>query len=1445
MQITISFNSGERTVYVNDDSFLYQSLFGEDSITLRFSLNESVDFPIGSSITYEGAAYRMYVPAVWTRRSSSIIDYTLIFEGAYAELRKYRLRNIQDGRLKFSMNATPEEFMKLLVGNLNQEGRSSGWRQTCALTDIDGRTLEFNHTTIADALSTIAEEFDTEYRVSVGNDGAKVIELGKVEFHKEDPMPLSYGKGNGFLPGTGRTNSSDDLPVEILYVQGGSRNIDRSRYGSADLLLPKGKTLTLDGKTYESSQDGFSIKKSGQIPRYGNEDSIDLTEIYPKRVGQVTAVELVDADKHFYDIMDNTIEDSLDYDKYLIDGEDMTIIFQSGMLAGREFKINKYTHTSDGVPARRFEITPEEFDGLVMPSGNYIPRVGDKYAVFGCSLPQSYIADDSTETGAEWEMFREAARYLSEHSDFKFTFTGELQEKWVKNNWNTIGDRIRVGSYIRFSDTEFVPDGVDIRITGVKRFLNKGYSPTVELSNNVSQGRVSTLLKEVPMQEVSIQESYDRSVRFTKRRFRDATETMTALMDAKLGNFSGAINPIAVQTMQALIGDESLQFRFVDSATNPKTVSKTFEYRADSGTFLAEGGILQHMTLGISSTSSGHDVSEYKFWTLPDYESGDLRGDLSDRKYYLYAKCSKDSNTGSYVLSETAIGIEQVVGFYHLLVGILNSEYDGDRSFATLFGFTEILPGRVITDRIVSGNGESWFDLLRNTFRLGDRLSFDENGLVLRGTLVQTGSGDVTTVGAWCGEYSPTRRYALGDEVYSSEGGVVSTYRYINSQAGAGHPLNDDNYWIVSAQGERGADGTSVRILGSYNSLEELQAAHPTGNEGDGYIIAGDLYVWDGASWHNVGSIQGPSGADGVNGKDGVSIVFKGSYDSHPANPQNGWAYYNRATGRSYVYQDGTWYQMSVDGVDGANGKDGNDGLSIVWKGDSATPPANPQTNWAYRDTDNGRVYIYDGTSWKLMTHDGSDGVDGADGKDGVNGTNGLSVYITYNDNAAGNPPSAPAGNGTSGGWHTNPTNASVWMSQKVAASASSGTWGTPIRIKGTDGVNGTNGKDGKDGTNGTNGTNGVGISSTAIAYATSSSGTTVPSSGWQDQSRGIPAANAGYYLWTRTTITYSNGTTSTSYSAARQGSNGSNGATGATGPQGPQGPQGAPGATGPQGATGPASPFQGTYNASRTYYGNNNRCDVVFYNSRYYIAKSTAGAFSGKVPTNTTYWNDFGAVFDSIATGFLLAEQAFVNNLGVRLVKVTDSNGNVIGGFMPANADGNGNYILWAGGSGGADANFSVQDNREVKVNGALVAGSVAEQSGATRYNLVSRNGFKMDAGLMSVYGSAIDLISSGSISISANGSGSRLNLGAPSGALSLGSVARTISSNYTMPQGLSGDIYILTNAGGTTRIITAYGTQKFYWWKNSNQSSYSLGAYETVIMFYNNGWRVIGVNV
>lgn len=76
-------------------------------------------------------------------------------------------------------------------------------------------------------------------------------------------------------------------------------------------------------------------------------------------------------------------------------------------------------------------------------------------------------------------------------------------------------------------------------------------------------------------------------------------------------------------------------------------------------------------------------------------------------------------------------------------------------------------------------------------------------------------------------------------------------------------PTELAQYWRVYARaGKDGSDGKSFNILGSYDTEQELIAAHLTGQVGDAYIVAGFLYVWDEVNneWHNSGKIQGDPG---------------------------------------------------------------------------------------------------------------------------------------------------------------------------------------------------------------------------------------------------------------------------------------------------------------------------------------------------------------------------------------------------------------------------------------------------------------------------------------------------------------------------------------------------------------------------------------------------------
>lgn len=951
----IHFNNKEIDILVDTSSYRYTALQNVGTLYLYFASEEFINIPVGAYCIYKNITYYLMDPDDFKKKSSRNFEYTLVMYDIGAILGKYKCRDIVSKRLKFDYTAKPHEHLQLIVDNLNM--RDSGWKVGECI-EAEEKTINYNHIFCSEALPTIADTFKTEYEI---DPAIKTIHLRKVEYNKGEPLPLEYGKDKGFVPGLGRSNKDGNRPVTILYVQGGEQNIDFSKYGSKELLLPKNQRLEYEGRAYVSDAEGLYIKRADTTLTDVQEDSLDCSHISPKRVGSVSNVVVSDKEKNFYDFIDSSIPDDLNFEDYVIEGNNMTVIFQSGMLAGsnKEFEV-KYVHKE-----RKFLITPQEIDGQIMPNDIYKPNLGDKYAVFGIQLPDAYICNNSTKEGASWDMFREAAKYLYENEDPKFTFKGELDSIYSKKRWLSIGGKIKLGGYILFKDPQFIPEGIKIRITSIKEYIHRPYSPIIELSNTTTGATVSSELNKIESNEVKTDNQYKNSIQFTKRRFRDAKETISMLNDALL-HFSGSISPISVQTMSLLVGDESLQFRFVNNKTNPTQVEYLVTYDSKKKVLSAPGGILQHMTIGIDTLSSGHKASEYKFWDIEKYTSPTLTETVG---YYLYVKANKNGTTGSYVLSKNAIKLEGVEGYYHFLVGILNSEFEEDRSFVELFGFTEILPGRITTDRIVSSDGLNFMDFVNNAFRVGNSDSyFDWNTkgdkkLRLKGTIVQSESGDESPIGCFRGVYDNSYTYYWGDEVIYDDGTGYSMYRFVSKNPVKGISPNNSNYWIIVAQRGVGISNTDVLYaISSSNTTAPTSGWQTTAPAWkDGYHIWSKtkvVYTDGDIVYTDAACITGGKGETG----NGISSIIEqyylsssatsllnGSWSNSRPTWKNGWYIWTRSV---INYTNGNSITTEAICVTGEKGETGDDGINgdyfeyrYAVNGSRSTPPSLSKTS--------------------------------------------------------------------------------------------------------------------------------------------------------------------------------------------------------------------------------------------------------------------------------------------------------------------------------------------------------------------------------------------------------------------------------------------------------------------------------------------------------------------
>lgn len=714
-------------IEVADTSVRYKAIKGENSLTLKYSLAVHVEVPIGSYAIFKNEKYILMSPEDVTLKHRRYFDYSLVMHSEDARAKRYMFINPIDKRLKFSVTAKPVEHLQMFVDNMNMRDGKDYWSIGSCPDDVE-IVLSYNHTYCHDALVQIADKLKLDYWYE-GN----VVNIGKLEINKDNPLPLSYGgDGQGLKAEIKRNNYNAALPVEVLYIQGSEKNIDLSKYGSAELHLPISQTIGYDGEHFEdeggfdkskarcytTDENGYYITRADKEIQNNSEDSLDCSEIYPTKEEIIESVIEVNKEKHFYDIL---FKSTVDYSKYVIEGEKATIIFQSGMLAGKEFDLATDTNGNliceqDG-EYWRVEIVPQSIDGITMPDpdSNYMPNAGeskDTFKVFNIQLPDEYVSE------AEWDMFKYAVKHMYANEDAQYTITGTLDEIYAKRNWVNIEGRLQLGNYISFSDKSFQAEPLLIRITGIKEFVNKPHSPVIEFSNqNIGSSLVGTI-KRVENEEAYTEELQKQSRSFTQRRFSSAQQTLE-LLQAAFKNFSEGISPVTVNTMAMLVGDESLQFRFTDSRDSLDDIGYCpLSYDAVSKQLKGESTSLVHMTLDVNAITSPNTMSasDYRSWDVLSKNSAVL--DDATQSYYVYVKASQSGITAEYLLSPIAIEMneglkEDGTGYYHFLVGILNSEYNNTRDFVTLYGFTEVLPGQITTDVIRSADGKTYFDLVR------------------------------------------------------------------------------------------------------------------------------------------------------------------------------------------------------------------------------------------------------------------------------------------------------------------------------------------------------------------------------------------------------------------------------------------------------------------------------------------------------------------------------------------------------------------------------------------------------------------------------------------------------------------------------------------------------------------------------------------------------------
>lgn len=652
-----------REVVALDSSFCEETLERFSRISLDFVLAEEVLVPELCYVTWRGERYSLFSTPKVVKVSTREYRYTLNLEGRHLELDRVLVKD-KLGRTKFVFTGRTDQYAELISDCL------PSWKVGACTTGDATRVIAFNNTSLLEACRMVASKFETEVQLT---DGA--ISFGRVERYKSDPLLLAYR--NGLKKDITVEPDPKETAIGRLYVVGGDRNIDPAKYGGHQLHLPKGGKVSVGSHSFVADAEGRYISLEGDTRLNTSERAFDATSIYPKRVGTVSKVEQVGDE---WDVLDDA--NTIDYGQHRVGGDTMRLEFQSGRLAGRTFdlatkddKLVGYVHSE-----KRFKLVRKEIDGVLMPEPTtFYPAVGDKYAIFGCSLPDEYI------TSAEGEMLLRGAEYMAERLEPRLQYRAELDGLWAKKNWNTVAHKLVVGTIVRLEGASS-----EVRISSVRTSLNSPYTPRITFSNAPYMvGSLATQIATLENAEVRQREELRAGlVKLQDRTYKDTEAVREMVEKLKLEGFSKSLKPETLQTMYAVIGSPALQFEFVGGG---------FSWTE------GKGGAVTIPQQTIRQRVAGTTLEPEPKTVETTIPALTYTLKLDEQQTHIYVELKP---TPRYVVSTKPLQITPD----RLLVGLLNGAEES-RDFTPLYGFTEISPSHIATRYIRSRSGNMLIDL--------------------------------------------------------------------------------------------------------------------------------------------------------------------------------------------------------------------------------------------------------------------------------------------------------------------------------------------------------------------------------------------------------------------------------------------------------------------------------------------------------------------------------------------------------------------------------------------------------------------------------------------------------------------------------------------------------------------------------------------------------------
>lgn len=806
-----------------------RSLMADDTVTLEVVSTFLIDFEKGDKIKIDSDWYTIRTTVDRTKNSEDQYNYSITLYGCIYDLMKVMFRDTDvNGRstsLTFDLTYSIKDFVKVIIYNMNRDYPGEWVFDDKDCPETEPKTVSFSCQNCLQTLQNECKDFDVDFQITTDKDGIHHIKIGKFGSVVTPPNGEKYfqwGRGHGlFTLVEGKVD--DKAIITRMYGEGGTNNIPTAyRDYSERLQLPypqrlnkhdhklsdgtvvKAKTMQIgctdDNKRY--IEDAALSKKIGV-----EEDAIQNDDIYPRRTGKVTAL-----GDDVYTFMDDTMDFDLKASNsngttYLIDGTSAKITFITGRLAGREFELHDYDHST-----KKFILKPyKDARGLVFPTSNttaFQIREGDQYKITDIIMPDSYIED--AEEDLWFYVYDKFLQAKQARAQYALTFSRSyFIENMPKDSDSCL---FTPGDYVPIKDERFNLEK-NIRIQKVERNLLLRHDYTLTISDTATISIINQAVINVQKHDTILEANRLKDLTRAKYGWRTTEELRNMIYDPDGYFDTDNIKPNSIDTNMLTVGSKSQQFVLAD-------VIMQANLGGDPNLFKATSGTLCH--LSISDT-------DIRYWKIAALEAT-----LSEAGgYYLFAKCSKKGDTGSWYLTQEQLKFEPTSdpNNYYFQVGVLSSVYDASwRDFVTTYGFTRINGNTITTGKIVTSDGYCYLDLDGNKFRMGDKQSYIDYNVQQRGQItlhnvrLLSTSGDSSEIGVYRGEYNASYVYYKGDEVTYTNNGVTATYRYIYSEPTKGYAPTVETYWQCIAKGKDG-EAVMYEILPSVHIYSDTMLA--------------------------------------------------------------------------------------------------------------------------------------------------------------------------------------------------------------------------------------------------------------------------------------------------------------------------------------------------------------------------------------------------------------------------------------------------------------------------------------------------------------------------------------------------------------------------------------------------------------------------------------------